>query len=312
MNQEKLYESFGALDDAILERSERAGKTKKQTPWAKWCAAAACFAAVIIGAAAQSALRTRDGQRWPVKELQQPHREEDEEIAVVPKWEDMSISQQYPECEFAGVRYTARVTELSARHVAEALGSAALRGYDIYSGRTYAAAASLYGISGISHDCAVALRFDGRDEYYAYVNSYYQPDTLGQFTEDLELQKNLAFGSVWYNWKKPSGKYALVEFTGLDGAAVWEMLLSDPSLAAVKDFDSRQFTNAMSISIDLPLLGYQNISLGVTADGYLTTNILDTGKAFFIGEEAVIQFMDYVFNRCEGHEINYVGNAVPE
>ena len=54
------------------------------------------------------------------------------------------------------------------------------------------------------------------------------------------------------------------------------------------------------------MLGYENISLGVTENGYLTTNILNTGKAFFIGAEKAQMFMDYVIENCEGYDIIYI------
>jgi hypothetical protein len=51
---------------------------------------------------------------------------------------------------------------------------------------------------------------------------------------------------------------------------------------------------SMGISIDVNVIGYRNISLGVNNGGYLQTNILDTGKAFYIGEDTVRAFVDYI------------------
>ena len=66
----------------------------------------------------------------------------------------------------------------------------------------------------------------------------------------------------------------------------------------------------ISVSINIELLGYENISLTVTEDGYLTTNILDTGKAFFIGKEKAEEFYGYVRENCEGTEkITYIVNS---
>ena len=54
----------------------------------------------------------------------------------------------------------------------------------------------------------------------------------------------------------------------------------------------------MAIDIDVKVLGYKGIALGVTADGYLQTNIFDTPdspvKTFFIGKVKVQAFIDYV------------------
>ena len=53
----------------------------------------------------------------------------------------------------------------------------------------------------------------------------------------------------------------------------------------------------MSISVDIPILG-RNSSIWLTEDGYLCTNILGTGKAFYIGEEKVAEFIYYVVMHC--------------
>ena len=88
------------------------------------------------------------------------------------------------------------------------------------------------------------------------------------------------------------------------------MLLSDRELKNVKDYDSMNFGKELiSVSINIELL-YRNISLAVTEDGYLTTNILDTGKAFFIGKEKAEEFYGYVRENCEGTEkITYTVNS---
>ena len=68
----------------------------------------------------------------------------------------------------------------------------------------------------------------------------------------------------------------------------------------------------MGISTNVDILGFNNISLSVTEDGYLTTNILATGKAFYIGEEKVQTFINFVQNELEGCEIIYVYEDIPD
>jgi len=68
----------------------------------------------------------------------------------------------------------------------------------------------------------------------------------------------------------------------------------------------------LGISVDIPLLGYENISLSVREDGYIVTNILNTGKMFYVGEENTQTFVDYVLTECDGYEIVYdYENAEP-
>ena len=69
----------------------------------------------------------------------------------------------------------------------------------------------------------------------------------------------------------------------------------------------------MAIRTNVDILGFNNISLCVTEDGYIYTNILATRKAFYIGEEKVKSFMEFVKNVLEGYEhvIVYIEDEMP-
>ena len=116
---------------------------------------------------------------------------------------------------------------------------------------------------------------------------------------DLSLKENLTFVSFSGTQRKNGKAVCDVEYTNVDKAKVWELLFSDTAAKAVKDYDSMNFETAADIAIDLKLLGYENISLAVTRDGYLTTNILDTGKAFYIGKPAAEKFLSYLEKECK-------------
>ena len=90
------------------------------------------------------------------------------------------------------------------------------------------------------------------------------------------------------------------------------MLLSDESLVPLEDPDRLTLNGVMSVGVDIPLLGYHNITLGVTEDGYLFTNILDTAKVFDIGKEKAQQFVNYVIDNCTGYELVYVEESMVE
>lgn len=233
----------------------------------------------------------------------------------MPDWEELDINQKYPYILVDGVEFTSR-DNISPNYIQDMLFSGVeASGIDMLSGVTHKTTTDIYEIQGISQDCAVAVSFpEVSDEFYVYINSEYSPDTLEQFVNDLNLRENMLFGSVWYSYEKESGEYATVEFTGLEDYVVWDMLLDDLTAKNVDNYDSMNFFNKMSISVFIPVLGYENISLSVTEDGYITTNILDTGKAFYIGEEKTDMFIEYVLNNCQGYEIIYVQDdeGIPE
>ncbi len=51
MNKKNLYNSFNAVDDDILERSEGVAQPKVLSPWIKWVAVASVLCLIIIGVA---------------------------------------------------------------------------------------------------------------------------------------------------------------------------------------------------------------------------------------------------------------------
>ena len=95
------------------------------------------------------------------------------------------------------------------------------------------------------------------------------------------------------------------------------MLFNDFSLENIyhdsENYTSDYLTQNISISVNIPLLGLQNISVSLTDKGYLLTNILETGKGFYIGEDKVQEFIDYIIENYDGYKIVYVdqnGNEI--
>jgi len=332
-----ICDAVGLIDDDIIRSADAVRNKqapKKKVSWTRWGALAACLCLVVTGAVALGHASLRSGQSpitnllvslgivspaptpagqyyydWPEKVLPAPTDPESVtyEIYLVPHWEDMTIVQQFPWLEWEDRGYYGHDAPLPVDKIGTALGTAELTGRDEYSGEEHRTTAEFFAIQDVSTQCAVAVRFEGQDACYPFVNSYYKPATLGQLIDDLNLTENLSFHSIWYDCFSPDGEYTKVEFTGAEAAKIWELLLSDRALENVEQFDNNPAIgqNRMSISIDVPLLGYQNISLAVTDTGYLTTNILDTGKAFYLGSDKVDAFMDYVFENCQGHRIVY-------
>ena len=224
---------------------------------------------------------------------------EEDYIASVIPWDELSLTGKYPEAEIGEVIFSAEGETLESGKIGAGISDITLTGYDEINNQRHTAKGKAFEIKGISPDCAAAVKIDGSEEYYVYTCHLYQPGTLGQFIDDLNLENTLSVGNVYEDRFNQSGEYITAEYTGLSKDAVFEILLSDRAAPAEKDFDSRFFGNELiGISIDLKLLGYENISLAVTDEGYVTTNILATGKAFYIGKEKAEEFYKYVTENC--------------
>ncbi|MBQ2676532.1 MAG: hypothetical protein IJF54_03910 [Clostridia bacterium] len=329
MKNDKLLQAMSDIDDKLILKA--APHKKAKVKWVKWVSVAAALAIMAVGITAlgyrppetdtpsstttvpaltqaQSTQQTTESatqstsRNWPKKEVAV---ETNAAAMLIPKWHQQTISQQFRSVEYNQAKYSSQITELDSKMVQNKLSNATLKGYDIYTETNYTANATVYSIKGISEKCAVALQFEGRTDYYVYINSDYKPATLEQLINDLNLKQHISFGTVWYSYHDENKNYVSVEFVDLPDNKVWEMLLNDTSLENVYD-QAQMYMRKMSVSVNIPILGYKNIGLWVTEDGYLVTNILSTGKAFYIGEQKVKDFMDYVINNCEGYEIVHI------
>ena len=308
MKEKRLLMALGQVDKEYVEEASPAQRTKK-AGWLKWGVMVACLCLMITGGFLYKAQHP-----YPVKEEAAPN--PPSEIVEIPHWDDLKIYEQYSEIVFNGLSYNARCGVVEKDRLGGELMSVVANGFDVYADQAGEDAdrhtnATIYEIAGISSDCAVAVQYEGTDVYYAAVNSAYRPETLKQFVEDLDLRNTLVFGNAYYEQKKLFGEYATIRFENLDGTKIWEMLLSG-ALAEneYSDLDFEQPAEVLSISVNIPLLGYENISISILEDGYIVTNILDTGKMFRIGEENTQAIIDYILNECDGYEIVYTADTV--
>ena len=222
-----------------------------------------------------------------------------------PKWEEKTIWQQFRDFERLAIgTYTVRDITVDKAMVEEYLEDVNLHGYDIYTETGHDIVGKVYRIKGINPNCAVALQYPDRTDYFPATCSKYVPATLGQFIDDLNLREHLRVGTVYHSYRDKNDTIHDKEYAGLTVEKVWEMLLFDDALRNEYDEKNWQnhFNTKISIRIDMPLLGYENISISLSENGYLRTNLLDTEKLFYIGEDKVDAFMEYVEENCRLEE----------
>lgn len=323
MNNRDLLKAIGDIEDKYLIEEKNRVKSKIKVNIMKnfkYILAPICVVLIaVIGIYKSGILNSHPDiisakkDNWIIKEVKIGKNTTDTETTVVPKWNEMSISQQFCEVEYNNNKYSSRITKISNDNIQKNIGNAILTGYDTYTETTYSKRGDLYSIKGIAEKCAIAVKFEGDTDYYVYVNSYYRPKTLGEFMEVLKLKENTSFGTIYYNyWDKEAEENIDVEFYDVDNEIIWKKLFSNLNLENIYSdndtgkYTSERFSQSISISIDLPLLGYQNISVSLTDKGYMLTNILDTGKGFYIGEDKVKEFLEYIKENYDGYKIVYV------
>lgn len=333
MNNKDLLKAIGDIDEKYLieetdiEETNRIASNNKvnimKNLKLKYILAPICIVFIAVIGLYKSGIFTSKPDiiiskkdDWIIKEVQVDKKDTPTDTAVIPKWNEMSISQQFNEVEYNNSKYSSRITKISNNNILKNIGNATLTGYDTYTETTYNKKAELYSIKDIEEKCAIAIKFEGDTDYYVYVNSYYRPTTLGEFTKDLNLEEIISFGTIYYNyWDEDLQEDINVEFYGVDNKIIWQKLFNNKNLENIysdndtEKYTSERFSQSIGISVDIPLLGYKNISVSLTDKGYLLTNILDTGKGFYIGEDKVQEFLDYIKDNYNGYKIVYVDES---
>ena len=332
LNPNLLYESIGGIDESLFAEceGENAAATAFSRPWKKLlrssrlrtlAATAACLCVAVGAIAALPFFRrddasSRDGAFHGV--VQGSVSDPEGELAVIPPFAESDPVRRFPELSFNGKVYTGHFAPLPEEKIGEAFGKTTLHSYnyDSYENTPQTVEAALYRIDGIDPLCAVAVKQAGEEGYFPYTNSLYAPATLGQMLDDLSLRETLTFGPVYgsddstvYRFRSADGETA-AESTPAD--ALLSLLLSSSDAKAVKA--PQGVLPSCDVSVNLSLLGYQNMALSVFEEGYLQTNLLDTGKTFFVGKEKVKVFLDYLEEHYEKvpYSPSSDGEPIPE
>lgn len=270
---------------------------------------AICLIIIAIVGVNKNINKNQDDTRWITKEVYVDSNDMQIAVGAVPTWEYRSITEKFPSFEFLENNYSTRNTKIEKSFIEEKLGEAVLKGYDTYTEKEHSIGATIYKVKDFPEECVIALQFENDADYYVYINAYYRPETLGQFIEDLNLKETVYFGSVWYEYsdKDEQGNYHYekIEFPEVTDEIIWQMLFDNLTTSNVHN-DFEVHDRIMSISVNMPLFGYENISVSVSEDGYLTTNIFDTGKTFYIGKDKVEAFVNYVLENYQGYKIVYI------
>lgn len=263
----------------------------------------------------QSAIENSGKYNWIKKEIyvDEAITGTSAEMATMPHWDEMTITQQFYLAKYDGKEYHTKYSEIPLDKIGEKIGTVVLTGEDAYTNIVYTKNADLYEIKTISLECAIALQFEGTSEYYSYLNFDYMPETLGELIDDLNLKEIASFDNVHYSYfdetRKENEQYVDVEFYDVKDEDIWNMLFDNLSLENIYQItDNTKYYSdkggyGVEIGIKAPLLSYTNMAISLTDKGYLLINILDTRKGFYIGEEKVEEFIDYIAQNYQGYEI---------
>ena len=219
------------------------------------------------------------------------------QIAYVKKWDEKSIVEKFPSFDWNNTVFDHYVREHPLLPADELVGDyitdVTATGQDVYTDTIYTETVHLYAIKGISTKAAVAIRYGEDPIYYPAFNADYSPATLGDLIDDLNLAETMTAGNVYFEYRDEEFNFHDTRYSRLPAEKLWE-LLADRSLPNVYD-QQMTFYDTIDISVHLNLFGISHV-LSLDESGYLFTNMLSTGKAFYVGKDVYTAFVDYVQN----------------
>lgn len=308
MINEYLIEALGEISQEKIAEAANIKKTKRLK--AVKIAAAACLvlAALAVAAAVRADKIDVKGANDIITEAEQHNTQAAVESAAqgttaavselyqIKKWDEKQSFEKYTELVLNGKAYGATGRQAEESQIGESLGAAKCSGYDIYAEETHESSCEVFEIAGFGSDFLVAAAFEG--EFYTYKSRDYFPSDLGDFTDTLNFNENITVDVSFMFTKTDeitsTGRELL---TGSTLSAMLFELLKENGNAPAEKYDNgssqRSMGRALEFGVYSPLLSKYSLSLVVTDSGYVKTNLIDTGVAFFVGEDAVKPLFDF-------------------
>ncbi len=277
MRDVKLADAIGKIDGDLIEAADVKIKMKKKKSAGKIVLIAACIA-VLICAIAVPAVIIADRAREKAESQVSVDR-------IMPGDEMGFARMAVSTVIWNGKEYVERNSAIPTEKRGEDLGKSTITIQEITLGNDKTLEGTVYSVVGIKPEIAIAFYSEDWENIHLLVNSDFVPATLGDFIDAVSLRENLTTGEV-YDMRDRNTTYV---YGDIPTETVWAMLLDCTDVKNEPDAETGE--RLISIASSVELLGIYDLTIGLTDDGYLWTNILDTGKYFNIGKEKVNAFL---------------------
>ncbi len=148
----------------------------------------------------------------------------------------------------------------------------------------------IYSLEGLSNELAVGVKFKDDDRVYTYVCSSYTPKTLGEFLEAIDYDNTVSYGGIMLY----TGN--LFPVNDKNRADIKSYLLSDPGVANKTDADGEASGYSVTATFYCHELGRESKILRIYESGHIITNLIGYEYSFFVGKEAVENFLKESYN----------------
>jgi len=292
MTGEQLLKNMDLIDPELVTAAE-AQPIRKRNAFRLWTAA-------VVAAAAAVALfllwKPDSGITVNIGGIERNYKtatvSQAETVPHFP-WEYLTEMERYTHMILDGKTFRTRARTVRAELLGDPIGEGVFPVENMETGTDYSQKQTAYSIQSIHPSQAVAVKLG--DDYCVFINdSYSPPPNLGTFWDAVSLSDNvkLEYFTLYIGDNKDNQHLSLrLE----DDRAVWTILdkcRSAPYLELDRFFDSGVETVGFSVTSEK--LGVYKHAFQISSDGYLTTNLMEWGYAFQIGEASAKEIISYV------------------
>ena len=263
----------------------------------------------------KTSLIENNEKQWIIKEIYtNPSNETIENVAVSKKWEEKSNFQQYNEFLYNNNKYISNNSNIESSKIGNTLGIVDIKGYDTYQNINHYTKVTLYAINNFSEKCILAVKFNNSNDYYLYYNINYYPLKLNDLLNDMNIKEQIQIGIIHYNYwenKNEKPEYLNIEFYDINNSDLIKLLFDNTNPDNiyndddVSQYTSDKYSTQIIIDINIKNINYGNITITLTDKGYLITNILGSGKAFYVGKNKIEELTNYLITNYDGYKIVY-------
>lgn len=209
-------------------------------------------------------------------------------ISITPKWEELSLPEQYRNLDWDGREYTYCGAETEPEGLT-LLGESMLNPVwePIYDNDAHPSVeASILKTQVSSEKYLLAVKITGSDQYWLYRNSLCCSDTLGEYIQETgfyEIAELTGKANLDYDNRKE---------VDLPGEEFLKNYLEKWKDAPKAEGQRQEAPHAVSIGFYVPIWGFgeHGISMTVDSQGYIEFS--QTSAQFFIGEAEAKEFID--------------------
>lgn len=157
-------------------------------------------------------------------------------------------------------------------------------------GTTHQTLVDIYSLSGLSDELAVGVKFKNDDRIYTYVCSSYIPQTLGEFLEAIDYDNTVSYGGIMLY----TGN--LLPVNDKNRGDIKTYLFSDGGIANKMDADGEASGYTVTATVNCRELGREGKIIRIHESGHIITNLIGYEYSFFVGKEAVENFLKESYN----------------